>query len=318
MAPLMLVDLVPEFLAALAARDPVDAYRRYLDAHRPVLAAYWRNYVLDLDSPHADDVIGRALAADHRDLVHLRETVNLPRLAEETLRACEEVFELDRTIDLYLMVGVGAANAGELVVNGRGAAFICVEHFTGRPNPDTYGLGLDPGLIPLWIAHEVAHTVRYTSPASESELAHIIADTAGTYDYWESGSRATLRELLVNEGLAVHAAREVAPAFEAWDYLGYSRRQYRRLRELDAFLRRTIAAELDQTGLGLRLRYLSGGMSPAQRLVAGKVIPERAGYYLGWRMSEAAVGERGIAAALRLSAPAVLELDERASDMQTA
>ncbi len=314
----MLVDLVPEFLAALAARDPVDAYRRYLDAHRPLLAAYWRNYVLDLDSPHADDVIRRALAADRRDLQHLRNTVDLPTLAEETLRTCEEVLELDRAVDLYLMVGVGAANAGELVVDGRGAAFICVEHFTGRPNPDTYGLGLDPDLIPLWIAHEVAHTVRYTSPTSESELAHIVADAAGTYDYWDSGSRATLRELLVNEGLAVHAARAVAPAFEAWDYLGYSRRQYRRLRELDAFLRRTIAAELDQTGLGLRLRYLSGGMSPAQRLVAGKVIPERAGYYVGWRMSEAAVAERGIAAALRLSATAVVEFDERATDMQTA
>lgn len=314
----MLVDLVPEFLAALDAPDPVDAYRRYLDAHRPVLTAYWRNYVLDLDSPHADDVIARVLAADRRDLRHLRETVDLPALADEALRTCEEILEIDRTVDVYLMVGVGAANAGELVVDGRGVAFICLEHFTGRPNPETYGLGLDPRLIPLWIAHEVAHTVRYTSPGSESEMARIVADAAGTYDYWDSGSRATLQELLVNEGLAVHAARETAPGFEAWDYLGYSRRQYRRLRELDAFLRRTIAAELHQTGLGLRLRYLSGGMSPAQRLVAGKVIPERAGYYLGWRMSEAAVTDRGIAAALRLSATAVLELDERASGVQTA
>ena len=67
MAPLMLVDLVPEFLAALAARDPVDAYRRYLDAHRPVLAAYWRNYVLDLDSP----VHGRFDAEDARGLERL-------------------------------------------------------------------------------------------------------------------------------------------------------------------------------------------------------------------------------------------------------
>ena len=49
------------------------------------------------------------------------------------------------------MVGLGGANAGELVVGGRGVAFICLEHFTGRVNPETYGMGLPPDLIPLWI-----------------------------------------------------------------------------------------------------------------------------------------------------------------------
>jgi hypothetical protein len=314
----MVINLVPQFLAALEARDPLDAYHRYLDAHRLVLGAYWRNYVLDLESPHADEVIRRALAADRRDLRQLMADVDVVALAEETVRTCEQALELDHPFDVYLMVGVGGANAGELVVHGRGVAFVCLEHFTGRPNSDTYGLGLDPHLLPLWIAHEIAHTTRYTSPRSASELVQIIADAGGFYDYWESGSRATLRELLVNEGLAVLAARAVAPQFAPWDYLGYSRRQYRRLRELDVFLRRATRAELDQTGLGLRLRYLSGGMSPAQRLVAGKVIPERAGYYLGYRMAEAAVAERGIAAALRLSAPTVCAIEDSAAGAQSA
>lgn len=314
----MVINLVPQFLAALDARDPLDAYRRYLDEHRLVLSAYWRNYVLDLESPHADEVIQRALAADRHDLRQLLTDTDVVALAEDAVRTCEQALELDRPLDLYLMVGVGGANAGELVVGGRGVAFVCLEHFTGRPNPNTYGLGLDPRLLPLWIAHEIAHTIRYTSPRSDSELAQIIADAGGFYDYWESGSRATLRELLVNEGLAVLAARAAAPQFEPWDYLGYSRRQYRRLRELDAFLRRATVPELDQTGLGLRLRYLSGGMSPAQRLVAGKVVPERAGYYLGYRMAEAAVAERGIAEALRLSAAAVSAIEENASGAQSA
>jgi hypothetical protein len=314
----MVINLVPEFFAALDAPDPLDAYRRYLDAHRAVLGAYWRNYVLDLDSPHADEVIRRALAADRRDLRELMASTDVVALAEETLHACEQLLEIDHAVDVYLMVGVGGANAGELVVEGRGIAFACLEHFTGRPNPETYGLGLEPRLLPLWIAHEVAHTTRYTSPSSASELAQIIAEAGGFYDYWESGSRASLRELLVNEGLAVLAARAVAPQFAPWDYLGYSRRQYRRLRELDAFLRRATLPELDQTGLGLRLRYLSGGMSPAQRLLAGKVIPERAGYYLGYRMSEAAVAERGIAAALRLSAPSACAIDDSTAGAQSA
>jgi len=314
----MLINLVPDFLAALAARDPLAAYHRYLETHRPVLSAYWRNYVLELESPHAEDVIRRAIAADRRDLQQLLNSLDVTRVAEETLRACEAAFESDVPIDLYVMVGVGAANAGELVIGGRGTAFVCLEHFTGRPNPESFGLGLDPRLLPLWIAHEVAHAVRYTSPRSEAEMARIVADAGGAYDYWESGSRATLRELLVNEGLAVLAAQAVAPGREPWDYLGYTRRQYRRLRELDAFLRRAITPELDQRALGLRLRYLSGGMAPAQRLVGGRVIPERAGYYIGRRLTETAVAEHGLAAALRLSADAITAADDLATGAQSA
>src|SRR5439155_1670725 len=74
---------------------------------------------------------------------------------------------------------------------------------------------------------------------------------------------------------------------------------YRRLRELDAFLRRASATDLDSTGLGLRLRYLSGGMSPAARLLAGKVLPERSGYYLGLRLVENYFAEHGAPSTVR-------------------
>jgi len=314
----MLVNLVPEFLAALAAPDPQDAYHRYLTDHAAVLTAYWHNYVLDLDSPHAADVVRHTLTADRRDLHALLGQVDLVAMAEETAARCVEVLEADRSFDVYLMVGVGAANAGELVLGGRGVAFVCLEHFTGRPNPETYGLGLSPDLLPLWIAHEVAHTIRYTSPASKSGLAHAVSEGAGRYDYWETGSRVPLRELLVNEGLAVAAAQAVAPGRPAWDYLGYGRRQYRRLRELDVFLRRAIAPDLDHSGLGYRLRYLAGGASPSSRLVAGKIIPERAGYYVGLRMTEAIVADVGIATALRASAEECRLAEEHAAGIQTA
>src|SRR5206468_10263443 len=111
-----------------------------------------------------------------------------------------------------------------------------------------------PHLVPLWLGDEVAAAGRETSPTSRAELRRLLADFGGRYDYWDAGSRATLRELLVNEGAAVAAAQAAAPGFEPWQYLGYTRRQYRRTRELDAFLRRVAAPVLDQTGLGLRLR----------------------------------------------------------------
>ncbi len=314
----MLITLLPDFLAVVDADDPEAAYQQYREAHRPVLDAYWHNYVLDPDSPHAQAIVTNTLRASRDDLRVLAASANLSSLAEEAISRAEELLQIDRPTDCYLMVGVGAANAGELVVSGRGVAFLCLEHFTGRANPETYGMGLPPDLIPLWLAHELAHTVRYTSPTSQSEMRRLIADLGGYYDYWQTGSRVPLRELLVNEGLAVHASRAVAPAFDAADYFGYPRRQYHRLRELEAFLRRAVDPELDRAALGLRLRYLSGGMSPTARLVHGRVVPERSGYYLGYRMVEALVAERGLAAALRAPAAEFQVAEDAARGIQTA
>jgi hypothetical protein len=314
----VLINLLPDFLAVLEAEDREAAYRRYHDAHRPILDAYWRNYVLDPEGPHAQEVITNALHADRSDLRELAGAVDLVQLAEEAMARAEKLLQIDRPVDCYLMVGMGGANAGELVVGGRGIAFVCLEHFTGRANAETYGMGLPPDLIPLWLAHELAHTVRYTSPSSQSEMHRLVADVGGYYDYWQTGSRANLRELLINEGLAVHASRAVAPGFDAADYFGYPRRQYHRLRELEAFLRRAVEPDLDRSALGLRLRYLSGGMSPAARLVSGRVVPERAGYYLGYRMAEALVAERGLPAALRAAASEFQSVEDAARGIQTA
>ena len=314
----MLVDLVPEFLAALAAPDPVAAYYDYLDRHRPVLSAYWQNYVLDPESTAARRVVADAVQADRTDLRQLLEDVDVRAIAEDALRRSLDALNADCPVDLYITVGVGAANAGELVVAGRAAVFVCLEHFTGRANPDTYGLGLAPHLLPLWIAHEVAHAVRYTSPGSRADMARLVAEQRGYYDYWETGSRASLRELLVNEGVAVATARAVAPGLEPWQYFGYQRRQYRRVRELEAFLRRAANPELDATGLGLRLRYLAGGMSATARTHGRRVLPERSGYYLGWRMVEAHIAERGLPDTVRASSAEVRAADERALGVQSA
>jgi hypothetical protein len=53
-------------------------------------------------------------------------------------------------------------------------------------------------------------------------------------------------------------------------------------------------------------------------LVAGRVIPERAGYYLGYRMTEALVGERGLHHAVRASAQEFQTAEDVARGIQTA
>jgi hypothetical protein len=298
----MLINLLPDFLSVLNSTDRIASYLRYFDAHRALLDAYWRNYALDPDGPHFVDVVRATALADRADLASMLERSDVVALARTTEAQCAKLLDPDAPIDVVLMVGVGAANAGELVVGGRGIAFVCLEHFTGVANAETQGLGLDPELIPLWLAHEIAHVVRYTSPTSRSETAKLVADAGGYYSYWETGRQATLRELVLNEGLAVQTSRAISPGHAAWEYFGYARRQYARIRELEPVLQRAIAADLDRTGLGLRLRYLSGGVSDQARTVERHVLPERSGYFLGARMVEAGIAAHGLAWAVRASA----------------
>lgn len=309
----MLINLLPDFFAILDSTDRIAAYRSFFESHRRLLQAYWHNYVIDPDSPHFADVVRSTVLADRSDLRAMLERTDVVSLVRDTEARCRELLQSDADYDVVLMVGVGAANAGELVVGSRGTAFVCLEHFTGVANPDTQGLGLDPELIPMWLAHELAHVVRYTSAESRSELRQVIAEHQGEYSYWETGRRASLRELLVNEGLAVHVSQQISPGHAAWEYFGYGRRQFARVRELESILTRVVQGDLERSGLGLRLRYLSGGMSDEARTVDRYVLPERSGYYLGARMVEPAVSERGLAWALRASAAELADLQRGAA-----
>jgi hypothetical protein len=309
----MLVNLLPDFFAVHNSSDRVAAYLHYFETHRRILEPYWHNYVLDPDGPHFLEVARAAALASRVDLRTMLERTDVVSLARTTEDRCEQLLDVDTDVDIVLMVGVGAANAGELVIDGRGTVFVCLEHFTGIANPETQGLGLDPELIPLWLAHEIAHAVRYTSPASRSYLRQLIAEAGGNYSYWDTGRRAPLRELVLNEGLAVQASRAVAPGHAAWEYYGYSRREFARIREVEPVVTKALAQDLDRTGLGLRLRYLSGGMSDEARTVNRAVLPERAGYYVGAKMVEAAVVANGLAWAVRASAEEITALAQEAA-----
>ena len=309
----MLINLLPDFFAVLSAQDRVAAYLRYFEQHRRILEAYWHNYVIEPEGPHFLEVVRSAAMADRGDLRAMLERTDVVALARAAEAQCKTLLEMDVDVDVVLMVGVGAANAGELVVGGRAAAFVCLEHFTGIANPDTQGLGLEPELIPLWLAHEITHGVRYTSPTSRSELRQLIAAGDGYYSYWETGRQASMRELVANEGLAVRVSQAVSPGHSAWQYFGYEKRQYARIRELEPVVARAITPDLDRTGLGLRLRYLSGGVGDEGRMVDRIVLPERCGYFFGARMAEPAIEQRGFAWAVRASATEISALAETAA-----
>jgi uncharacterized protein YjaZ len=133
-------------------------------------------------------------------------------------------------------------------------------------------------------------------------MREAVSETAGYYSYWDTGRNVTLREHLVNEGLAVSVSRAVSPGHAAWEYFGYQRKQFSRIRELEPVVRQAAMAEADAKGLGLRLKYLSDGVSEVTRTVNRSVLPERSGYYLGAKMVENAVESRGFDWAIRANA----------------
>ena len=298
----MLINLLPDFFAVHNSADPVAAYLKYFEAHRSYLGPYWHNYVVDPEGPHFHEVVRSTVTAGRVDLRTMLENVDVVTLARTAEDRCHELLNLDTDIDILLMVGVGAANAGELVVGGRGVAFVCLEHFTSVLNPDTQGLGLDPELIPMWLSHEIAHALRYTSPSSRSEMRMAIEESGGDYSYWDTARAVPLRELMVNEGVAVQVARAVSPGHALWEYYGYGRREYARIRELEPRVAPIVAEDLDRSGLGLRLKYLSGGTSDEARTINRFVLPERVGYFVGAKMVEPAITAHGLAWTVRASA----------------
>jgi hypothetical protein len=298
----MLINLLPDFFALLDSSDPAAAYQRYFAAHQRLLEAYWLNYVVEPAGPHFQDIVHSTVAADRSDLRTMLERNDVVTMARAAELQARELLAADVDVDVVLMVGVGAANAGELVVDGRGIAFVALEHFTGVANPTTDGLGLDPELIALWLAHEYSHAVRYTSPTSRSEMRAAVADAGGNYSYWDTGRQVRLREHLVNEGIAVNVSQAVSQGHAAWEYFGYQRKQFSRIRELEPAVRQAAAADMDARGLGLRLKYLSGGVSEVTRTVNRTVFPERSGYYLGAKMVEPAILQHGLDWVVRASA----------------
>ena len=309
----MLINLLPDFFALLDSPDPVAAYHRYFDTHRRILEAYWVNYVIEPVGPHFEDIIRSTVAADRSDLRSMLERTDVVTLARAAEMQTREALAADVDVDVVIMVGVGAANAGELVVDGRGIAFLALEHFTGATNESTNGLGLDPELMALWLAHEYAHAVRYTSPTSRAEMKDAVAEAGGYYSYWETGRNVTLREHLVNEGLAVNVSRAISPGHAAWEYFGYQRKQFSRIRELEPVIRQAALADAEQKGLGMRLKYLSDGVSEVTRTVNRSVLPERSGYFLGARMVESAIESRGLEWAIRASAREIEALSHAAA-----
>ena len=104
------------------------------------------------------------------------------------------------------------------------------------------------------------------------------------------------------DNTALPLSHAVFPATPTHRLIGLRRGEVGRLRERERTLNALLTPDLDESGLGLVLRWLVSETPAAMRTYQGTVIPPGAGRYLAWRLTADRVARVGVREALRLPA----------------
>lgn len=139
---------------------------------------------------------------------------------------------------------------------------------------------------------------RWSGPTPIGRLA-----AQGTWDKWQAARNIPLAEWIYGAGLAVHAVADAFPDWPATAWLDVSAGELARLRQGEQRYRQRLESEIDQSGLGLVIRWLHGEAPPSlRRGPDGTVLPPAIGRYLGWRMLQHRVGRVGVLEAAGMGA----------------
>ena len=252
------------FLDRLAAGrdDPWALYEAcYLEPHRPVLSAWWEQCLgLPLETWQAR--VRSIRPSDYGLLRTLVEQAPPEAIAARALEACGAAVGRLRPQppspsalpplppDIYLLVGFFSPDAFVFRVREEWAIGLGLERFG------------DWSRLPVLVAHEYAHCLR---------RRHLPAP-------------ATLKQRLVDEGLAAHFSRLAFPEQPLPDHLLMTRGEYNSLLAYGPRLLAAVEPHLDSTDPETLRRFLFGRM---------KGQPARAGCLLGYRMVEETMAERG-------------------------
>lgn len=142
---------------------------------------------------------------------------------------------------------------------------------------------------------------RWSATNPSNAIARIAA--RGDWDKWDAMRHASLAEWIYTEGIAMHAVAERFPEWGVEELLSCTSTAHERLRQMERQLRTELEAELDQTGIGLVIKWLGEDAPPALRQRdTGRAIPTAAGRYLAWRMLQNRVARVGVLGAAGMGA----------------
>jgi hypothetical protein len=196
--------------------------------------------------------------------------------------------------DLYLCVGLEMSNAFMVVVGGEPAIGIGLEAY-GRTFGTSHVAFED--LLHV-ITHEQCHAVRVREALSPLKRFFEAEDAARAFE------GVPVRELAVEEGLAVAASLAAVPGLPPHRALFYAPEDYRWCEENAEGLLAEFGAELEEPLAGGRYeRYFGSGLEGDDR-------PPRTGYFLGHALVRRYLDRNpalGLTEAVRLTAEQLLD-----------
>lgn len=201
-------------------------------------------------------------------------------LCQEFWGRCQGELQVSDGPEVYLMVGVYTANAFSTLVAGRPMMGICLEHFNPGPSAHPWGLNIDPKELPIWFSHEFAHCAAIDE-GSRTLFCQLL--DKGDWDWRLFEGRVPLWEWLWLEGAAVAFSHHLTGA-PLVDCLGFSEEQFEKCQASEEALVESFTREMSFSDLASYSRWFEGDATRKDVLV-------RAGYYLGYRVVEEAVGD---------------------------
>lgn len=277
----MIVDLVSPWSAAVEATDSPRARVAFRGRHSQLLELLRRARAPLLDT--------MPLAMDIAVLHPLARRAADPALQQQIRDALARAAQLgaDRCDSVVLVAGDGTGDPAEPIPWPDADAVLFLDRIEN-----------DSRMITA-LARAVAALTRWGAADSHTAITH---DVRHGWDRWQSARDVPLREWIYTEGVGLHVAQALRPDLPPHELLGITQVAFGRLRQREKVFRALLAADLDQRGIGLLLRWLTPSAPTGPRTVAGVVLPPMAGRYLAWRKLAERVARAGLSEAIRMAA----------------
>jgi hypothetical protein len=277
----VIIDLVSPWCTAVEAADSARARSTFRGRHTALLETLRRQR-----APLADIL---PLGMDARELRRLARRAadpdGLQGLRDALARAAQ--LGADGCAGVVLLAGDGTGDTAESLPWPSGEAVL----FLDRAHDDR-------DLIAA-LGQSVAALTRCRATDSKSPVRRW---QEAPWDRWQACRDLLLREWIYIAGLGAHLAQALLPEVAPHQILGMTQAAFARLRQRERVYHALLTADLDQSGLGLVLRWLTPAAPIGPRTVAGLVLPPFAGHYLAWRMLAGRVARVGLREAIRMAA----------------
>jgi hypothetical protein len=277
----MIIDLISPWVAAAESSRPETAH----------VALHHRHAVLfdSLQRQRAPDAGAYPLTVPLPALHALAERASDPGLQQslrDQLSAADDLGMIS-PFSVVLLAGGDDGDPMEALPSIRPAVVLLLDRCA------------DDLELSVALCRGLAALTRWCAADSHSPIATL---TRSPWDRWQLAREIPLGEWLYAEGLGVHLAGALLPDAPAHRLLGITPGALSKLRQREHALRDLLEVDLDQTGIGLILRWLSPQAPASARTTGPTVLPPYAGRYLAWRMLEERVGRVGIGEAVRMEA----------------